>query len=149
MDSTKVLLTKLEAWAEEAASAEGVTAYPQEPPNYSDAFPLVAGAIQRDEEQESSRNFSEQGYEQLHIQFVTVDLHVLTAPDPAWTADQLLYDIVDSLKAALRRDQSLNKRVEMASRLYEVTYDGEVQTADGTVARMATFRITVGQRVEA
>lgn len=147
--STKEVAQDVEAWAAEVGVSQGLSAYPQEPANYSDAFPLAAAAIQRDVERGAAPDFSDQGYQQVRVQVIVVDVHLLVSPDDPWTSDQQLYDIVDLLKASLKRDQTLGQRVEQASRDYEVTYDGEVQTADGTVARMATFRITLGQRVEA
>lgn len=145
--NTKEIAEDLEAWA--AATVDGLNAFPHEPPNYSEAFPLVACKILTDEETERPNDFSEQGYEQVHIQVLEIELNILVDPEPEWTSDQQLYDIVDSLKAALKVDPTLGQRVEMTSALYRVTYEGEVETADGTRANLGVFRIVIGQKVEA
>lgn len=144
MISTKEIAESLELWA---AQVSAVSAYPHEPPSYISAMPIVAARIVSDREAEITAEFPNEDYQQTNIQALSVELAILVNPEPEWTSDQALYDIVDDLKAALKTDPTLGERVDRASREYEVNYDGEVQTADGTRANMARFTIAVANRV--
>lgn len=141
---TKEIAEALEAWAADVTPA---TAYPNEPQNYSAAFPLVACRIVDDEEQDVSDQFAEQSFEQINVQVITTQLMIFVDPVPGWTSDQALYDIVDALKESLKSDLTLGDRVEAASTLYRAEYLGEAQMADGTAANMATFTIQIAQKV--
>lgn len=144
MTETKAIATAMEEWAAESSA---VNAYPNEPPNYHAAMPIVAARIISDTEQDLSTDFADENFEQYNLQAITIELGILADPEPEWTADQALYDIVDDLKAALKSDPTLGSRVDRASKEYRVSYDGEVQTADGTRANMATFTMVVANRV--
>lgn len=146
MTPTKEIAQSMEEWAAESSA---VNAYPNEPANYHAAMPIVAGRIVSDSESEVSQEFPDENYQQTNLQAVVIELALLVDPEPAWTSDQALYDIVDELKAALKADPTLGNRVDRASREYEVNYDGEVQSADGTLANMARFTIVIANRVGA
>lgn len=144
--TTQEIAEGLEAWA---ADVSEVNAYPNEPPNYHAAMPIVAARIVLDREANVSPDFPDEEYEQTNVQAVEVELAILVDPEPEWTSDQALYAIVDDLKTALKSDPTLGQRVDRASKEYEVNYDGEVQTADGTRANMARFTIAIANRVGA
>lgn len=144
MVDTKTIATRMEAWAEATSS---VTAYPDEPQNYSAAFPLVACRIVTDSEQETPPQFGEHLYQQVRVEIITTELMIFVDPVPGWTSDQALYDIVDELKASLRLDETLGGRFEAVSPLYSVDYLGEAQMADGTAANAATMTLTLAQKV--
>ena len=144
---TKVIATKLEEWAAENSPAN---AYPNEPENYYEAFPIVACKITEDQEFNTTpSDYAQHDYQQTRVQVISADLSILVDPEPAWTSDQQLYDIVDQLKEALRNDSTLGQRVEEASPIYRATYEGDVQTGDGTHANLAIFRMTLAQKVVA
>lgn len=153
VESTTDLVTAIEEWSSENSPA---TAYPplelrtqqQDFPPLYEALPTVSAKIVDDAELDTSEQFPTHGYQQMHLQVVSAELMILAEAEPAWTANEALYGIVDGLKAALKSDGTMGGRVQSASRLYRVTYDGEVQYEDGTVCRMATFRVSVAQRVE-
>ena len=146
MISTKEIAQGMEAWA---ADVSAVNAYPNEPPNFHAAMPIVASRIVSDTESEVTAEFPDEDYQQTNIQALVIELSILVDPEPEWTSDQALYDIVDELKAALKADPTLGNRVDRASKEYEVNYDGEVQMADGTRANLARFTIAVANRVGA
>jgi non-homologous end joining protein Ku len=142
---TKDIATALEEWAADVTDA---TAYPDEPASFLDAFPVVAARIVEDSETRTSTDFIKDGYEQISLQVIVAELSILADPEPAWTSDQALYDIVDALKTSLKADNTLGERVDGASPLYRAEYPGEVETADGTRANLATFRLTIGEKVK-
>ena len=145
--STKQLALNLEEWVAEVA---GFNAEPNKPARLSDALPLVLCSIISDARVASSTQVPGLGqYEQALVRVRTADLLLMVSPEPDWTADQALYDAVDILAAAIPNDQSLGGRVHVASKYYETSYDPpEAEYQDGTVARIATFRMYVGELVK-
>jgi hypothetical protein len=124
--------------------------FPDDPTELNVDFPIAVADIIRDEVQKTTPQFRAQQYEQGLMRWWTVRLMVLEDPkDPnRWTATQRLYAHVDALGAALRKEDGLGGRVEMASPRYATSYDpGEADMPDSTVARVATMTIVVGERV--
>lgn len=155
-ESTKELRDRIEAWCAEATGNE-ITAYPpielktdqQDFPPLFEALPTASCKIVEDNQQVASLEYPAKAYQQTQLQVVTAEVMLLADAEPMWTANDVLYDLVDQLKSKLAKDGTLGGRVSSASPLYRVTYDGEVQYEDGTVCRMATFRMSVGQAVNA
>lgn len=144
--TTIEIAAALEAWA---AETTGANAYDHPPEQLDKALPLVACEIQRAGRVGDDRQLPERAYQQHDLRVWRADLILLVAPDPAWTASQALYQMVDDLAAALAADRTLGGRVEVASPMWEASFDPpEVEYPDGTVARQATFSIVVGESVE-
>lgn len=144
--TTQEVAEAVEDWAADTAS---LNTFPSEPSSWQGAFPLAAGRVVDDQQFRDNTDHSEHVYQQTMLQVFTVELAVLVEPDPAWTSDQALYAIMDLLKASLNQDNSLGERVEAASPLYQIVYDGEAEMEDGTRANLARMTISLSQKVEA
>lgn len=145
--STKLLASRLEAWA---ASVTGMNTYEHQPTSLAKALPLVICEIQTDARAAKVPNLPGLGqYEQALVRARLAELMLMVTPEPSWTASQALYDAVDALAESIPQDQTLGGRVHVASKLYEATYTPpEIQHQDGTVARVARFRVYVGELVK-
>lgn len=144
MDTKDVALA-VEAWT---GDVTGFNTFPDQPEDLNAALPIAIAGIRREQTAERNADFSYQQYEQSMSKALTIEVMLLVAPDPPWTADQSLYDAVDQLGAALRSDVTLGNRITAASRTHNAEYIGEVQHEDGTVFRAATFSVIVGEQVE-
>lgn len=136
----------VEEWA---ASVTGVTSSFDHPPEQLDrSLPIVIAEVQSKRRERNPENFLERAYQQVSVRTWGVDLLLLVSPDPAWTASQSLYDYVDALEASLYADNTLGSRVGFADRLVDASFDPpEIEFTDGTVARLATFTMSVGEQV--
>lgn len=145
--STKDLATALEAWA---SAVTDLNAEAHAPTRLSDAFPLVICEIKADVRTNKLSTLPGLGqYEQTLVRARTAELLLMVDPEPSWTASQGLYDYVDTLANEITRDQTLGGRVHVASKFYDASYDPpEAEYQDGTVARIATFRMYVGELVK-
>lgn len=145
-DRTTELMQALEGWATDAIP--GMQTFPDDPTSLDKPFPLVVADAKR-ERVVSSEPGGFQQYEQTRLRIWSVELWLMVDPEEAWVAQQELYDYVEKLGLAMRRDKTLGGRVQFASPEYDASYEpSEVEYPDGTVARAATFRITVGEQVE-
>lgn len=136
-----------EEWAAENAELTSSFDYP--PESLSKALPLVIAEVQRKVRSGRPPNFSNRVYQHTSLRVWTVELTLLVSPDPAWTASQSLYTQVDALEDALFRDATLGGRVSFAETEVDASFDPpEVEFTDGTVARQATFVMTVGELVQ-
>lgn len=147
--ATKTLATLLEAWAVDVTDPP-MSSYPDEPEDLDEAYPIVVADIQRDRQVEGQNEpgLKVQQFQQVYLRVVVVRLTLLVSPNPPWTAAQALYDYGDQLARALK-DRTLGGRVKVASPLYDADYSrGEVEHPSGSVARAATFDITVGEQTE-
>lgn len=144
---TKDLATALEEWA---AEVTGMSHYEHMPTSIQQALPLVIAEIQDDVQNETHIDLPElSGYQQALVRGRRAELLLMVHPEPSWTVSQILYDAVDDLGLSLRRDPRLGGRVYTASPFYTAGYTPpEVRHADGTIARVASFRMTVGELVE-
>ena len=146
---TKDLATALEQWVAEHTVFQH---YEHMPEYISKALPLVICEIQDDSRRDDNSELPNlSGYQQAYVRGRVAELLLMSDPeDPdSWSASQVLYDAVDDLATALRDDPTLGGRVKQASAYYTASYSPPVvQHADGTIARRAAFRITVGELVE-
>lgn len=146
---TKDLATSLEQWAAENTVFEH---YEHMPQSIDKALPLVICEIQDDSRRADNPDLPElSGFQQAYVRGRVAELLLMSDPETpdSWTASQVLYDAVDDLAVALRDDPTLGGRVKQASPYYTASYNPPVvQHADGTIARVARFRITVGELVE-
>jgi hypothetical protein len=149
MDTTQVALA-LEAWAAEVVPE--LNHYEHAPTVLTEALPLVVAEVQGDGVQQGKQpGMTGGGYQQTYMRVWTASLLLMVppgqTPEETWTASRKLYSYVDALGAALLRDHTLGSRVEVASPLYTASYDPpEMEYADGTVIRAATFRVNVGEQ---
>lgn len=143
--NTAELALALEAWA--SSVVPELNSYPERPAHIADALPLVICEVRVDR----VRHEGETGvfaFEQTNLRMREADLLLMVLPTDPWTDSQRLYNMVDALSQALRDDYSLGGRVVWASPEYDVSYDPpEMEHPDGTVARAATFRVTIGEQV--
>lgn len=149
MDTKDVALA-CEQWA---AATAAFNSYEHAPRELLEALPLVVSEVKGDRvvEAAAAQGMGQLAYQQTYMRVWSVELLLLVqpgnTPEETWTATQTLSVAVDKLGAALRGpDKTLGGRVDVASPLYEASYDPpEVEYADGTVARAATFRMNVGE----
>jgi hypothetical protein len=145
MTATGDIALAVEAWA--TSVVPELNSYPTTPVSIREAMPLVVADIKTD--RISSSDLGKYQYQQVAIRLWAVDLLIMVLPVDPWTDSRRLYDMVDALTAALRRDSTMGNRVPIASPQYDANYDPpEVEHADGTVARAATLRVTVGEQLE-
>lgn len=140
MDTNELALA-VEAWAAEAS--DDLNSYEHAPNELAKAMPLVLAEIKTD-------TVAEGKYEQAYMRVRGYELLFMVqpgeTPDETWAASQLLSGYIDTLGERLRLDPTLGGRVEVASPLYSASYDpAEMEYADGTVARVVTMRIDVGE----
>lgn len=142
---TTDLATRLELWA--ASVVPALNTYPNQPPELGKALPIVICEVRR-KRRSTSREMSKLQYQQTAVRLWVVSLLLMVTPEPAWTASQALYGMVDDLEDALVKDSTLGGRVPTCEKDVEATFEPpEVQHADGTVARVATLQLTVGEQV--
>ena len=141
---TSALALLLEAWAAETL---GINTYEHQPTVLSEALPLVICEIQTDRAAPREDQLEGFGaFEQTYIRARVAQLMLMVTPEPSWTATQSLYGYVDNLAESIGKDPTLGGRVPKTSRFFEASYTPpEVQHADGTVARAATFQMLVGE----
>jgi hypothetical protein len=145
--TTEEVARALEEWAAGAANLTSSFDYP--PEDLSKSMPLVIAEIQRKQRSQVPEGFRAQGYQQATIRVWTAELTLLVSPDPAWTASRNLYNLVDMLEESLYADSTLGGRIGFADKNYDASFDPpEVEFADGTSARQATFTLTVGEYAE-
>ncbi len=145
---TLEMIQAVEAWA--VATVPALSSYAHAPEQLSEALPMVLAEVQTDAVSDTEGQLPGMAkYQQTFIRAWSVDLIILSPPDPAWTASQALYGYVDALGAALLAEVVLDDNVVMAQ-FYVASYDPpEVEYADGTVARQVTVRVTVGETIGA
>lgn len=145
--NTKDLMSALEAWA--TATVPELGSYDHAPEQIDQALPLVIAEPTRDAVVQGEREggmFSQM--QQRKARVWQCRLLLMVSPDPPWTASQALYDMVDTLGAALRRDGTLGQRVPYALPEYQADYEpAEVEWPDGSVARTVRFSLTVAEQV--
>lgn len=146
--TTEEVAKAAEAWA--AATIPDLNSYEHAPRSILQAMPLVIAEVQRKQHQEidvSRSDFQQYSFQQTAVNAWEVDLLFLVDPSDAWTASQVLYNMTDTLGDAIAADQTLGQRVSFASGDYEVSFDPpEFEYADGTIARVATMSIVVGEQ---
>jgi hypothetical protein len=143
--ATKDIATKLEEWAGEIA---GLNAFPEDPQDIDQAFPIVVCEIQRRRKVAASPALSQYQHEQRDLRVWTARLVIMVAPTRDGQDAFSLYDMTDELEAALLRDKTLGGRVEAAASEVDVEFPGELQHPSGTVALGAYFQVTVGESAE-
>jgi hypothetical protein len=145
---TIVVAQAVEAWAK--AIVPELNTYDFAPRSLLQALPLALAEVQRKTHQELSTtepNFQKYKFQQTSVDVWSVDLLILIDPSDAWAASQTLYTMTDTLGAAMDKDVTLGNRVGFASKDYDVSFDPpEFEYSDGTIARVATMSITVGQQ---
>lgn len=146
--TTKEVAQAVEEWAADAA---GFTSSFSTPPvSLTEVMPLVIAEVQAKRRGAEATEFPARGFQQTSIRVWSVELTLLVSPDPSWTASHALYDAIDALEASLYKDESLGARVAFAQKAVDSGFEPpEIEFADGTVARQATFRIIVGELLEA
>lgn len=139
-----------EAVDEWVAATLTIHTYNHEVNTLREQLPIVVSSVQSDARQNSNQSFPHLGnYEQTYVRTRVVQVLLLVEPEPSWDATQLLYGYVDTLAAAILRDNTLGGRVHTTSQLYDASYDPpEVEYSDGTVARAATMTLTIGEVTE-
>lgn len=146
--TTNEIAQAVEAWA--AGVIPDLHTYDHAPRNLLQAMPLVLSEVQRKSHQElnvTESNFQQYQFQQTAVSLWNVDLLFLVDPADAWTASQILYQMTDTLGDAISKDPTLGQRVSFASGDYEVSFDPpEFEYADGTIARVATMSIVVGEQ---
>lgn len=144
--STTDLALTLEDWA---AEVTGFSHYAHMPTSILEALPLVICEIQRDLRGDRDVDLPQvSNFQQAYVRARRATLLLMCDPEPSWTSSQVLYDAVDLLAEALRTDSTLGGRVYQASPKYEAGYTPpEVEHADGTKTRVASFEVTVGELI--
>lgn len=152
---TREVARAVELWAVEVSTNDAdladLSSFDYPPEDLSKAMPLVVAEVQdkRRQQNNQGQKFQQRDYQQTAIVAWEVDLMILVPPDPAWTASYSLYDYVDALAAALKKDSTLGGRVTFASKDYVASFDPpEVEHDDGTVARAATVTVNIGEQEE-
>jgi hypothetical protein len=144
--TTTQLATALESWA---AGVLTINTVEHAPTRLQEVLPLVICEVKGD--RRADRDDQLPGiatYQQSYVRARRAELLLMVSPEDSWAATQTLYDYVDLLGAALL-EPTLGGRVHTASPYYEASYDPpEVQYADGTTARAATFSLTIGEFTE-
>ena len=144
--TTIELATKLEEWA---SATLGINTVEHAPTRLQDVLPLVICEVKGDRRADSDDQLPGVAtYQQTYVRARRAELLLMVSPEDSWAATQALYDYVDALGKALL-EPTLGGRVPTASPYYEASYDPpEVQYADGTTARAATFTVTIGEFTE-
>lgn len=144
---TRDLALALEAWA---AAVLDINTFPEDPNEISKAMPVVVCAIQSKVKAASVADLEDLGrFQQTYVKAWTAELMLMVAPEPVHDATQTLYDYTDDLEEAIRDDPTLGGRVHRAARPVQASFDPpEIQHQDGTIARVATFTMTVGEPSE-
>ena len=145
--TTTQLADAVDAWVAETLA---INTFNHQANRLSENLPLVVSSIQTDARAAANPAFPHLGnYQQTFVRTRVVEVLLLVEPEPSWDATQLLYGYVDTLAAAILRDDSLGGRVHTTSKLYDASYDPpEVEYSDGTVARAATMTLTIGEVTE-
>lgn len=144
---TRAIAKACEEWA--AAAANLNSSFDHPPEQINKALPLVIAEVQAKRRQKTPQEFQERAYQQATMRVWDVELTLLVSPDPAWTASQTLYDMIDALEDALFVDVTLGGRVNFAMKTVDASFDPpEVEFSDGTAARQATFQMTIGELAE-
>jgi hypothetical protein len=140
--TTPQVIAAVEAWA---AAVTGANTYDHAPTVLRKAIEpgLVLAELTR-------KRRSAGQYEQTTATIWEVRIWIFVDPGetPAETqaAANRLEAYVDQLGESLIRDKSLGNRVEAVVPEYDAGFDPpEMEYADGTVVRVATFRLTVGE----
>lgn len=146
---TTILIAKaVEDWA--VSVIPSLNSYDYAPRSLSQALPLVLSEVKRKQHQElttTESGFQQYQFQQTSVNLWNVDLMILVDPSDPWSASQILYAMTDTLGDALAKDLSLGRRVSFASGDYDVSFDPpEFEYADGTIARVATMSIVVGNQ---
>jgi hypothetical protein len=146
--TTNEIAAAIEAWA--VSVVPELNSYDHAPRSLLQALPLVLCEVQRKQHQElatTESNFQQYKFQQTSVNIWSADLLVLIDPSNSWTASQTLYEMTDTLGGAIVRDPTLGQRVGFASRDFDVSFDPpEFEYADGTIARVATMSIVVGEQ---
>ena len=154
---TRDVTRAVELWAvavtESVEELVDLSSYDHPPDDLNEAMPLVICEVQRKmrsaKSQAGGMSFQQTQYEQIAAKAWEVELMILVPPNPAWDASYRLYDYIDALGDALKRDATLGERVSFASKDYEASFDPpEVEYQDGTVARAATMTVHIGEQEE-
>ena len=147
--TTLSVIQAVESWA--ATVVPELSSYDSPPEELITSLPMVLAEVQHESvsDQANKTTPGVPQYQQTYLRVWEIDLILLTSPDPAWTASHALYDIVDALDLALRKGVVLDDNIVMAQ-FHTTSFDPpEVEYADGTVARQATFSVTVAQPIGA
>lgn len=148
--TTKDVAKAVEEWASENAGGGLTSSFDYPPEELSKALPIAIAEVQSKARTAATPDFPTRGYQQTSLRVWVVELTLLVTPDPAWTASHLLYDMVDALEGALYKDTTLGGRVQYTQKEVDASFTPpEVEFSDGTVARQASFTVTVGEQVEA
>lgn len=146
--TTTEIAQAMEDWA--TSVIPDLNAYEHAPRSLLKAMPLVIAEVQRKQHQElttTQGDFQQYKFQQTSVNVWNVNLLLLVDPADAWTASQTLYDMTDTLGSEIEKDMTLGQRVGFASKDYEVSFDPpEFEYADGTIARVATMSIVVGEQ---
>lgn len=146
--TTEEIAAAVEAWA--VSVIPSLNTYDFAPRSLAKALPIALAEVQRKQHQEvnlTESNFQQYKFQQTSINIWTVNLLVLIDPSDAWNASKTLYEMTDSLGDAILKDPTLGQRVSFTSEDYEVSFDPpEFEYADGTIARVATMSIVVGDQ---
>lgn len=142
--STLDVVQAIEAWA--VATVPALSSYDHPPEELTKALPMVLAEVQVNAQQDADAQLPGVAqFQQTLIRSWSINLVVLSSPDPAWTASHALYGYVDALGSAILRGVVLGDMVVL-SQFYVANYDPpEVEYADGTVARQVTVRVTAGE----
>lgn len=145
--TTVQLATELEEWA---AAVLSINTVEHAPTRLTEVLPLVICEIKADSRRDSDPEIPTIGnFQQTYVRARRADLLLMVDPTDSWVATQALYNYVDGLAQAILDDITLGGRVHRASPYYDATYDPpEVQYADGTTARAATFSMSIGELTE-
>lgn len=144
---TPQLSQNLEEWA---AAVLGINAFDHMKDRLDEQIPLVICELQADRRGPTDPDLPGfASYQQTLVRARRAELLLMVAPEPSQTATDTLQGYIDQLGAALLSDATLGRRVTTASKFYDATYNPPlVRHADGTIARAARFRITVGEVTE-
>lgn len=140
----------VEAWASEVVPE--INALDHAPNDLLEELPIAICEVVRKQRKETQTGgggeFQQMQYQQTAVRSWTVRLMVLVKPDPDWDASKELYNMTDDLEEALSRDHTLGGRVEAATPEHEASFEpAEVEWTDGTIARAATMRFTIGEMI--
>lgn len=143
---TKEVAAAVEEWA--VSIVPGLHAEPTQPEQLAQSLPLAICEVTEKRRANGQSTAGVLGYQQTGARAWSAQLMLLVAPTDPWTASQLLYDMVDDLEAAIVRDPTLGGRVPVSDSSFSASFSPpEVEHQDGTVARLATMRLTIGEQV--